>query len=457
MARARFWTAYTDPRITGFAAGRCKILLYVNGDGISTLLVHGGGSDYDWSPIGSGDGSAGPKGDTGAQGPQGPAGPAGPAGPQGSQGPQGQQGPAGDQGPQGPQGAAPSGTGYVHVTSGALDSVVAAIPQADVTGLVSALAGKASSSHSHAEADVTGLTAALAGKAAASHTHAQSDITNLVGDLAAKQASDATLTALAALNATAGLVEQTGADAFTKRALGVGATTSIPTRADADARYAAIAHTHAQSDITNLTTDLAAKQPLDATLTALAALDGTAGLLEVTGADTFSRRSLGVGASSSVLTRADGDARYAAISAAAPTYVRCSADRTTTGQALADIADLSIALLANSVYEFAAILTVASSSTAGNQYGVQFSAAGATINAQISGTLAAATARSDRINALNTATPAYVTSGASGGIVIQGIIVVGANAGNLTIRHLKATSGTATVHAQSYLKALKIA
>jgi len=88
------------------------------------------------------------------------------------------------------------------------------------------------------------------------------------------QTSDPTLTALAALDTTAGLVEQTGVDTFTKRALGVGATTSVPTRADADARYAATVHTHAQADVTNLVTDLAAKQPLDGDLTALAALAG---------------------------------------------------------------------------------------------------------------------------------------------------------------------------------------
>lgn len=126
---------------------------------------------------------------------------------------------------------------------------------------------------------------------------------------------------------------------------------------------------------------------------------------------------------------------------------------TTTGQALANVTGLSVALLANTTYEFEAILSVQASSAAGNQYGVQFSAAGATIEAQISGTLAAATARADRISALNTAAPAYVTSGSTGGIRIQGIVTVGANAGNLTIQHLKVTSGTSTVFINSYLKA----
>jgi hypothetical protein len=46
----------------------------------------------------------------------------------------------------------------------------------------------------------------------------------------------------------------------------------VPTTAQGDARYAAIVHTHAQSDVIGLVTDLGNKQPLDADLTAIAAL-----------------------------------------------------------------------------------------------------------------------------------------------------------------------------------------
>lgn len=69
------------------------------------------------------------------------------------------------------------------------------------------------------------------------------------------------------------------------------------------------------NQIASLTAAVAAGyQPLDATLVALAALDATSGLLEQTGADTFSRRALGVAAGTSIPTRADADTRFAAAS-----------------------------------------------------------------------------------------------------------------------------------------------
>jgi len=61
----------------------------------------------------------------------------------------------------------------------------------------------------------------------------------------------------------------------------------------ADVGAAAASHTHAQSDITNLTTDLAGKQPLDADLTAIAALSGTNTIYYRSAADTWSAVTVG--------------------------------------------------------------------------------------------------------------------------------------------------------------------
>ena len=92
----------------------------------------------------------------------------------------------------------------------ALASVPAHVhAEADVTNLVTDLAGKAALSHTHAQADVTGLVAALAGKAASTHTHAEADITGLVTDLAGKAASSHTHTSAQISDATAAATAST--------------------------------------------------------------------------------------------------------------------------------------------------------------------------------------------------------------------------------------------------------
>lgn len=91
------------------------------------------------------------------------------------------------------------------------------------------------------------------------HRHKSIDIVDLDETVGAGfQPLDDTLTALAAISGT-GLIEQTGIDTFAKRTIGVGSSTSLPTRSDADTRYAASSHTHAESDVTNLVSDLAGK------------------------------------------------------------------------------------------------------------------------------------------------------------------------------------------------------
>ena len=79
-----------------------------------------------------------------------------------------------------------SETGHTHVISAvtglqsALDGKAASVHShaiADVTGLQTALDGKTATGHGHAIADTTGLQAALDGKAASAHVHAGEDIT----------------------------------------------------------------------------------------------------------------------------------------------------------------------------------------------------------------------------------------------------------------------------------------
>lgn len=143
----------------------------------------------------------------------------------------------------------------------------------------------------------------------------------------------------------------------------------------------------------------------------------------------------------------------------APVYSRVTGSNvTTTGQALVNITGLSNALAINAVYEFEAVLSVSTSAvTTGTAYGVNYSVAGGTVEAHITGSSTSTASKTLRISALNTATTLYLaTSAQTGGIRIKGIITTGANAGNLTIQHLKLTSGTSTVFINSYLKTTRI-
>jgi hypothetical protein len=133
----------------------------------------------------------------------------------------------------------------------------------------------------------------------------------------------------------------------------------------------------------------------------------------------------------------------------------CTADRTTTGQSLVDITDLSIALLASSTYYFEGELAVASSATTGNQYGVQFSVAGATLGGAWSGSQSATVTRAGAMPAQGAKTNSIVLVAGGGQVWFKGSIVTPGTGGNLTLQHLKVTSGTSTVYKGSTLRARK--
>lgn len=174
----------------------------------------------------------------------------------------------------------------------------------------------------------------------------------------------------------------------------------------------------AESQVTNLVSDLSAKAPL-----ASPAFTGTA---------------TGIGI---------------------PVYAQVTgSNATTTGQALVDVTGLSVALTTNAVYEFEAIMSVSTTAvTTGTAYGCNFSAAGAAVEAQISGAATSTATKTLRINAFNTATALYLaTSAQTGGIIIKGRVTTGVNPGNFTISHLKLTSGTSTIFIGSLLKITRI-
>lgn len=135
------------------------------------------------------------------------------------------------------------------------------------------LAGKANTSHTHAQSDVTGLADALAGKANTQHTHTVSQVTDLT-DTLANYALKSDITGAYIYKgsvATVGDLPQTATvgDVYDVQdggmnyawngtswdALGSIATVDLTgyyTKAQVDAGFATKTHTHAQSDITGL-------------------------------------------------------------------------------------------------------------------------------------------------------------------------------------------------------------
>jgi len=160
----------------------------------------------------------------------------------------------------------------------------------DVTGLDTALAGKAASSHTHAQSDITNLVTDLAGKAATSHTHTIANVTGLQTALDGKQAANTMLDELAALadpNATRLLWWNDTTNNLEWLTLGtnLSITTGTINATFSGGTWGSITGT--LSSQTDLQTALNGKQNQDGDLDAIAALAGTSGFLKKTAANTW--------------------------------------------------------------------------------------------------------------------------------------------------------------------------
>jgi hypothetical protein len=143
------------------------------------------------------------------------------------------------------------------------------------------------------------------------------------------------------------------------------------------------------------------------------------------------------------------------------TYSQVSgSDATTTSTTGANITGLTFAAAASTTYEIEAILYVSTTAdVTGVKYYIAYSGSGApTCKVILTGAVTSATAGTAYTDATNTpsATTFLTTTSETGVVIIKGIVVSGAGAGNITIAHLKVTSGTSTVKIGSVMKVRKL-
>lgn len=130
--------------------------------------------------------------------------------------------------------------------------------QSDITGLATALGNKANASHTHETGDITGLDTALSGKAAASHTHSLDDVSETTAKKIMTADERTKLSGIAAGANKYTHPNSHPASMITGLA-DVATTGSYNDLSNKPTTMTPTAHTHAQSDVTGLSTALSGK------------------------------------------------------------------------------------------------------------------------------------------------------------------------------------------------------
>jgi hypothetical protein len=121
-------------------------------------------------------------------------------------------------------------------------------------------------------------------------------------------------------------------------------------------------------------------------------------------------------------------------------------DFTTTNTTLTDITGLTFAASASTLYEVEVMLRVNSTDTSGLNFGFNFSAAGASIAWVCTVTNGSGSVATVGGTTLNSGGGLFNVVAKDGIITGRAWVLVGVNAGNITAKILKGTSGTATVY-----------